>query len=1369
MIGSEQYFLSWTQFEKKHPDKRDAFERLSRSIFQRRFCTQETILHSDPNHPGVEVVPALSKDGKQYISFQAKYFDNKVNYAQIKESMKKAINNYKNKLNIIYLFCNKDIAETSKFYCDIIEILNEVGIDLKLITGQSILDIASEYPSILPCYFGFDKLDNTWFEKNLNISLTDLGKRYNSLFNIDTEAKKQLSIFLRDDDGINVINNRKKELLKEIKNNVWKYDEFRDILKILYKIILDIPDITSKTILEALNWKTTFSDNGKYIFNKLEIKQKELNLSLKSLSPANSNYNELSDKLYFLNNLLALPNYLEFQYNELAYIQNNIVFITGEMGTGKSQLLAYVADKIFNDGIPVLLFLGQKFISDENIEIQIMNNFEDIKNQSFESLLSVMNEQAYLLDKHAVIFIDAINESRYRDIWKFGLNRIIALVNEFSNLRLVISLRSGFEKLTLSENLLIDKRNGKLAEIIHNGFQDDSPNSIYKFLSFYNIPFSPENYLQKEMTNPLFLTWFCQTYSGEEIELTNLMEKVIDYANEEGLKEAGINESFKFLKKLLYNFIEIDEKKIVTQENLLSLSIWNEYGIINKISYIKAIERTGVLASYAKKQDEIFYIGYNLLDDYLKASRIINSEQDKNKIKKYCKTKLLKIENGKITNYVNISVFILLTVLYTKKFAEECLIDIIEQITDNYDKNKLINQYIQSFSWKSSYITLEYLLNLINKYHVSTKTVWNLFIENATKESSELNALGLTKLLNTYKINQRDYLWTTTINDFNEYDHIVSLAYSIESGLKLNNLSDNKAFLLLILFSWMLSSSNRTLRDRISKAMIEILKDKFKLCIKLLEIFNSVNDPYIIQRIYGIIFGTVMKRKEVDSQEFLKLAKWVYDNIFKQRYVYPDILLRDYARLIIERFLWEYPEEKDKFDTSKIIPPYKSKKIPKVKEIDYSTDKYDKPGIKKILFSMKFNLDTWDYGDFGRYTFQSALSSFINVDEKNIYYYALKYIFTELNYSSEYFGEYDQNCLDFDRTHSKKTERIGKKYQWIAMYNILARLSDYSLVKSWFGDTKPGKKYKGAWNPYVRDFDPTLNIKIKPTGLPDIELLHNETITFLPFNASKKEINEWLSFKDILFENIPNRIIHTDEYGNEWVSLFLYQVNEMKPSNINISQIGYSVGEQHIWTIASMHIVNGNVKLTIENLKKSKLIQNGVDKTTHSYSLFNREYVWSPGYKEEFNCLENECKDLKINSIPAANNFKWEEEYDASQQKTTSFMIPDGNIIQELKLYQKDIDGIYYYHNEIAAYDLSLYGNNKFYDNNKYSNLIIKRDILNKYMDKTNTQLYWEIIGEKQYFLGEYKNYYQKYEGYFIYDKNEIIGDIILHKKYNTI
>ena len=63
---------------------------------------------------------------------------------------------------------------------------------------------------------------------------------------------------------------------------------------------------------------------------------------------------------------------------------------------------------------------------------------------------------------------------------------------------------------------------------------------------------------------------------------------------------------------------------------------------------------------------------------------------------------------------------------------------------------------------------LDNFLELINKYHVSPKRVWNIFIENATKENSELNAMGLTKLLNKYELNYRDYLWTIEINDLSE-------------------------------------------------------------------------------------------------------------------------------------------------------------------------------------------------------------------------------------------------------------------------------------------------------------------------------------------------------------------------------------------------------------------------------------------------------------------------------------------------------------------------------------------------------------------------------------------------------------------------
>ena len=98
---------------------------------------------------------------------------------------------------------------------------------------------------------------------------------------------------------------------------------------------------------------------------------------------------------------------------------------------------------------------------------------------------------------------------------------------------------------------------------------------------------------------------------------------------------------------------------------------------------------------------------------------------------------------------------------------------------------------------------------------------------------------------------------------------------------------------------------------------------------------------------------------------------------------------------------------------------------------------------------------------------------FKKVDTANIYYYALRFIFENLGYCSKYFGEYDSHRAGFDRHHVKKIERIGKKYQWIAMYNILARLSDKYKLKGWDWNDKTDCFYEGPWEPYVRDFDPT--------------------------------------------------------------------------------------------------------------------------------------------------------------------------------------------------------------------------------------------------------------------------------------------------------
>ena len=210
-----------------------------------------------------------------------------------------------------------------------------------------------------------------------------------------------------------------------------------------------------------------------------------------------------------------------------------------------------------------------------------------------------------------------------------------------------------------------------------------------------------------------------------------------------------------------------------------------------------------------------------------------------------------------IKNKENKTIFVMLSALYAVKFREEC-IDIVDKVEDEQEKIELVDQYLKTFTWRSSYIAYDYFWKIVNKYKISLEKIWKVFIENAIKENSELNVMGLTKILQTYELNCRDLVWTIKINELTDKDRIVSVIYFIEEGNAFEGLSNKKAFFLLILFGWFLSSSNRTLRDHVSKAMIEILKDRFFLCKYVLEEFKDVNDPYIVQRLYGIVFGAVM-------------------------------------------------------------------------------------------------------------------------------------------------------------------------------------------------------------------------------------------------------------------------------------------------------------------------------------------------------------------------------------------------------------------------------------------------------------------------------------------------------------------------------
>ena len=112
-------------------------------------------------------------------------------------------------------------------------------------------------------------------------------------------------------------------------------------------------------------------------------------------------------------------------------------------------------------------------------------------------------------------------------------------------------------------------------------------------------------------------------------------------------------------------------------------------------------------------------------------------------------------------------------------------------------------------------------------------------------------------------------------------------------------MDEESAELGATLLSWFLASTNRQLRDTATKALVQLLHNRMQVLIPLLEKFSKVDDPYIHERLYGVALGCAVRSK---SKEYLaSLCQYIYSSVFNvEGEVYPHILLRDYARNVIE-------------------------------------------------------------------------------------------------------------------------------------------------------------------------------------------------------------------------------------------------------------------------------------------------------------------------------------------------------------------------------------------------------------------------------------------------------------------------------------
>ena len=264
----------------------------------------------------------------------------------------------------------------------------------------------------------------------------------------------------------------------------------------------------------------------------------------------------------------------------------------------------------------------------------------------------------------------------------------------------------------------------------------------------------------------------------------------------------------------------------------------------------------------------------------------------------------------------------------------------------------------------------------------------------------------------------------------------------------------------------------------------------------------GINDPYVSERMLAASYGVAMARcMTADNKAFIKtvlpaFARQIYDLMFKNKAVYgtTHLLSREYARSIIELAAFYHRQLFSAAEQKRFRPPYKSggcRVWEKSKTLKTSSYGYDTPFLM----------------DFENYTLGHLVSGRGNYDFEHPDYKQIRsqvlWRVEQLGWSKENFKELDCQIVASHRGSRiedgrGKTDRYGKKYSWIAYYEMAGLQQDKGKIereedgRTWDVDIDPSfplplpdaKPFKGD---YLGDYQLTRKQWICDGPVPDLK------------------------------------------------------------------------------------------------------------------------------------------------------------------------------------------------------------------------------------------------------------------------------------------
>jgi len=343
----------------------------------------------------------------------------------------------------------------------------------------------------------------------------------------------------------------------------------------------------------------------------------------------------------------------------------------------------------------------------------------------------------------------------------------------------------------------------------------------------------------------------------------------------------------------------------------------------------------------------------------------------------------------------------------------------------------------------------------------------------------------------------------------------------------------------------------------------------------------------------------------------------------------------------------------------------------------------------------------------------------------------------ELGWTRERFAPFDDSVPhgdDLGRS-PRKPERIGKKYQWIAYHEFLARASDtfeYAR-RPW---SPENERYEGPWQRYERDIDPSCLLRRtgdEPWSIPP------QTWWFPVVHGRWRDQPEdvaWLRDAEDC-PSIPEVLVVTDAWGCEWV------VVDMVPhwqEPVPPDEERFEFPRREIVCVLHGYIVReSDAQTFVEWARSERFVNLRLPEPPDRHEVFLGEFHWSPAYAccrgadgagDEW--ITHWHQPLPCPVLVASESYSRDAAgYDCSLDEAVSLRLPARWVIEHLGLRWQAAGESSFIESggTVVAFDPSV-------DAGGPSALLVRKEPLVARLGASGHELVWAVYGERNVISG---------------------------------